>query len=239
MTYNVGNGLARPNRLLDVVRDANADVVGLQELDVAQADALATELQDVYPYQVLLPNGFAGKGLLSHFPLLDHAQLVLYPDRPDLTVSLDVHGVGLRVLVAHPPPPRLVGTRIAFDRGTLFQLERLATLTLEHPPGVLLGDFNMTRRNPIYAWFAAAGLRDAFAVAGVGRGWTLPTRIGHGRIQHRLHRLPLRPIARVDYIWYTRGLAAEAAWVGADGGSDHLPVLARLALAWPPGTLDA
>jgi endonuclease/exonuclease/phosphatase family metal-dependent hydrolase len=46
-----------------------------------------------------------------------------------------------------------------------------------------------------------------------------------------LQGLPLRPVARVDYIFYTRGLHATAAWLGDDGGSDHLPVLARLELA--------
>jgi endonuclease/exonuclease/phosphatase (EEP) superfamily protein YafD len=90
----------------------------------------------------------------------------------------------------------------------------------------------MTRRNSVYARFIAAGLRDAFAVAGTGRGWTLPRRLGHSaRFNHGLHGLPLVPIARVDYIWFTRHLSAEAAWVGGDAGSDHLPVLARLALS--------
>jgi vancomycin resistance protein VanJ len=36
-------------------------------------------------------------------------------------------------------------------------------------------------------------------------------------------------VARVDYIWHTPDLVALEAWVGADAGSDHLPVLARLA----------
>jgi endonuclease/exonuclease/phosphatase (EEP) superfamily protein YafD len=231
MTYNVGNGLARSSRLAGVLRQAGADVVGLQEVSLEQARGLTAELEDVYPHRVLLPEGFAGKGVLSRFPLVSHERLALYPDRPDLAVSLEVEGTMLRVVVGHPPPPRLRGARVVFDSDTLLQLEELASRTLEHIPSVLLGDFNMTQRNRVYAQFAAAGLTDAFAVAGVGRGWTLPVRVGHARIKHRLHRVPLRPVARVDYIWYTRGLAAEAAWVGADAGSDHLPVLARLTLS--------
>src|SRR5579871_3973615 len=113
----------------------------------------------------------------------------------------------------------------------MVHLERLAALAVERPPSLLLGDFNMTRRSRVYADYRALGLMDAFAEVGVGRGWTLPRRIGNAHIKHGLHRVPLRPVARVDYIWYTRGLQAEAAWVGSDAGSDHLPVLARLSLA--------
>ena len=230
MTYNVGNGLARPGRLAGLLRRADADLVGLQEVAPAQADVLRAELAGVYPHQVLLPTGFAGKGLLSRFPVVCHEQLRLYPDRPDLQASVDVDGAGLTVVVAHPPPPRLNRARMAFHPAAEAQLDALARLALEQPPCVLLGDFNMTRRNPVYARFAAAGLTDAFAVAGAGRGWTLPARLGHARFKHGLHGLPLRPVTRVDYIWYTPGLQAEAAWVGDDAGSDHLPVLARLVL---------
>ena len=83
MTYHVGKGLAQPGRLADLLRQAGADLVGLQEVAPAQADVLRAELSDVYPYQVLLPTGFAGKGLLSRFPVVRHEQLTLYPDRPE------------------------------------------------------------------------------------------------------------------------------------------------------------
>jgi endonuclease/exonuclease/phosphatase family metal-dependent hydrolase len=231
MTYNVGNGLAEPMRLAGLLRDVAADVVGLQELAPRQADTLRSDLRDLYPFQVLVPTGFAGKGLLSRFPIITHEQLVLYYNRPDLRAVVDLAEGPLSVLVAHPPPPRLRGSRIAFDAAAVAQLERLSELALDSAPGVLLGDLNMTPRNPLYAEFSAAGLVDAFAVAGSGRGWTLPMRIGQAsRFKHGMHRVPLRPVARVDYIWCTPGITAERAWLGGDGGSDHLPVLARLSL---------
>lgn len=231
MTYNVGNGLAAPARLASLLRGAAADLVGLQELAAPQAELVASDLGDQFPYQVLVPTGFSGKGLLSRYPILDHEQLALYQDRPDLRVVVDIEGLRLSVLIAHPPPPRLSRSRIAFDPAAAAQLEALSGLALEHAPSLLLGDFNMTPRNPLYARFVAAGLVDAFAVAGTGRGWTLPRRVGYAsRFNHGLHQLPLRPVARVDYIWYTASLRAETAWLGGDGGSDHLPVLARLTL---------
>jgi len=230
MTYNLGNGLASAGPLANLVRAAAVDVVGFQELAVVQAQMLA-EMAELYPYQVLMPAGFAGKGLLSRYPILRYEDLTLYPERPDLRAWIEIDGVVVQVLVAHPPPPRLRGPRIAFDANALTQLETLGNLALEHAPGVLMGDFNMTPRNPAYASYRAAGLVDAFATAGAGRGLTLPLRVGHSaRFRHGLHRVPLRPLARVDYIWCTPGVEAQAAWVGDDAGSDHLPVLAQLAL---------
>jgi vancomycin resistance protein VanJ len=231
MTFNLGNGLAPPARVVRVLRQIDADVVGLQEVAAAQARAIERDLADVYPCQAFTPSGFAGKGLLSRYPLLESEELSLYPSRPDFLATLDLGGSPLRVLVAHPPPPRLQAFTVVFDALALAQIETLGVLATQHPPAVLLGDFNMTPRNPAYARLTAAGLTDAFAVAGVGRGWTLPMRVGHSaRFDHRLQGLRLRPVARVDYVWSTPTVRAEAAWTGPDGGSDHLPVVAGLVI---------
>jgi endonuclease/exonuclease/phosphatase (EEP) superfamily protein YafD len=233
LSFNVGNGLADPARVADLIQQAAPDLVGLQELAPWQADQLVGRLAGEYPFHVAFASGFGGKGLLSRFTIVRQEQLELYPGRPDLGVMVDVGGTAVQVLVAHPPPPRLSGGRFAFDALAVSQLETLAGLALQHSPGVLLGDLNMTPRNPLYARFVAAGLVDAFATAGAGRGWTLPRRVGQtSRFRHGLHRVPLRPVARVDYIWCTPDVHVDAAWVGDDAGSDHLPVLARLVL--PP-----
>jgi endonuclease/exonuclease/phosphatase (EEP) superfamily protein YafD len=95
-----------------------------------------------------------------------------------------------------------------------------------------VGDFNFTPRHPLYRHLRLLGLRDAFGVAGQGRGPTLPVHIGPASwVSERLHWVPLRPVVRIDFIWYTAPMVAQAAWVGPDGGSDHLPVLARVHLA--------
>src|SRR5689334_6982267 len=107
MTYNVGNGLARPERLAQVLAASKADIIGLQELTIAQEDALRTELWRVYPYQVLHGAGIPGKGLLSRYPVTCSEKLELFPHRPDLLATLEVGGRELKLIVAHPPPPRL------------------------------------------------------------------------------------------------------------------------------------
>ena len=231
LTFNVGNGLANPRGLAAFLRSAGADVVGLQELAHTQAAVLG-DLLDLYPNQVLLPEGFAGKGLLSRHAIREHEILSLQPNRPDLRAMIEIDGAILTVLVAHPPPPRFARTRLVFNPATLAQISALASLAIEHEPALLLGDFNLTPRSPVYASLVAAGLVDAFAAAGSGRDSTLPRRAGQSsRIRHGLHRLPLWPMVRVDYIWCTPGIRIESAWVGPDAGSDHLPVLAQLALA--------
>ena len=78
MTYNVGAGLAAPLRLVEVLRQSGADIIGLQELAPEQGAAIADLLGSDYPYHVLHATGIPGKGLLSRYPvretqLLEHA----------------------------------------------------------------------------------------------------------------------------------------------------------------------
>jgi endonuclease/exonuclease/phosphatase family metal-dependent hydrolase len=234
MTYNLGNGLADPERLVASLRSSNADLVGLQELEEGQAKAIAQQLGELFPHQVLHPAGFAGKGLLSRYAILDQEQLHLSPDRPDLRVVIDIDGAPVTVIVAHPAPPKMRLTGIVFDPVTIDQIDMLAQIAVASGPAVVVGDFNMTVRHGRYAHWTSSGLIDAFRAIRRG-GATLPVRVGRSvRMKDRLLGFPLRPVVRVDYIWHTAHLVAQAAWVGDDAGSDHLPVLARLALKSAP-----
>jgi vancomycin resistance protein VanJ len=86
-----------------------------------------------------------------------------------------------------------------------------------HEPALLLCDCNLTDTSEAYAQLTTF-LRDSFREAGWG--------LGHSSYGRR----PPFLAQRLDYIWYTDGLAATEAFVGSDGGSDHRPVVARLAL---------
>jgi vancomycin resistance protein VanJ len=240
MTYNVGNGLAAPERLVASLRATGADLVALQELAGLQATAIRADLAQEYPHQVLHPTGFSGKGLLSRYPIVVREQLHLYPARPDLHAEVEALGRRLTVVVAHPPPPKVGWRGLVFDPPAMAQIAAVARLASSHRPAVLLGDFNMTARHSVYALLRRGGLTDAFGVAGRGRGATLPKRVGHiTRVKLRPGWPALVPLARVDYIWHTDDLEALDCWVGEDAGSDHLPVLAQLALREPPGYPEA
>src|SRR5438309_6715459 len=130
MTYNVGNGLASARLLGELLRQEAPDVVGLQELALSQAQQLAEDMASIYPYQVLVPSGFGGKGLLSRYPVVSQEQLALYSDRQDLRALIDVGAAALTIMVAHAPPPRVRRARLQFDPIALAQLATLAGLAL-------------------------------------------------------------------------------------------------------------
>jgi endonuclease/exonuclease/phosphatase (EEP) superfamily protein YafD len=234
MTCNVGNGRAAPERLTRVLRDSGADLVGIQELSNGQAEAISESLIKEYPYQAMFPGGFAGKATLSRFPILASEQLHLSTVRPDLQTVIDLGEIMLTFLVAHPPPPRPHWSGLKFDAQTWKQIRRLAELTIQQHPAILLGDFNLADWWGEYAYLRSTGLKDAFFEAGSERGHTLPRRIGPWKrflaLNRLLSGLRLFPMVRVDYIWYTEPLLCQKAWVGEDTGSDHLPVLAEMAL---------
>jgi vancomycin resistance protein VanJ len=230
MTYNVGNGLVSPQRLVRFLLEAEADLVGLQEVSANQAVAITTGLAEAYPHHIVVGTGFSGRALLSRHPINAYEWLELSPNRPDLRASVTVQGTTITVIVAHPLPQRLCRGRMMFDATTVAQIEHLADLAVARASTVLLGDFNMTPRHPGYARLSAAGLIDAHRAVGVGRGSTFPLRAGHTRrFKDRLSWVLLPPVARIDYIWHTQDLVTLGCWVGSGAGSDHRPVLARLA----------
>jgi vancomycin resistance protein VanJ len=219
MTYNLHYGRIPPARLTAALATSGADIIGLQELDEAQATAIARDLRDSYPHQALFPGGIAGTGIVSRYPIHEAQQLELYPERPDLLALIEVDGHQITVVVGHPLPPRLY--RYAFDTyaATDAQIEALDRLASASAPSLLLADLNLTPLHAQYAELRASGLVDSFAEAGTGLGLTLPRRAG---------AIPMPPFVRIDYVWHTPDLGASDAWVGSDAGSDHLPVLVRL-----------
>jgi vancomycin resistance protein VanJ len=234
MTCNVGNDRANPERLIPVIHQSGADLVGIQELSKAQGEAIAEGLSTEYPHQVMYPGGFAGKAVLSRYQIKSAEQLHFSTVRPDLQAIIDYNGEEMMFIVAHPPPPRPPWKGLKFDRQTWSQIISLSNLAVNNPPAILLGDFNLADWWAEYAYIKSKGLRDAFKEAGTNRGHTLPTRIGPWKrlltLNRLLRNLSLYPLLRVDYIWFTEPLHCQRAWVGEDTGSDHLPVLAQLVL---------
>jgi len=219
MTHNAGNGHAQPPTLARVLLESQADIIGLQEITIEQAEALNTLLGDVYPYRVLYGEGIPGKGIVSRFPIIESQQLRFYPNRPDLWGQIEMGGRTLELVSGHPWPPRIHWNGYYQGPQTREHIRSLLALAGSGQPTIIVGDFNLTERHSAYAEFEAAGLTDAFRVAGNGRGGTLPVHVGG---------IPLSPVLRVDYILHTAHFKTEEAWIGDSTGSDHRPVLARL-----------
>lgn len=224
LSYNVEAPNLQYDRVIEVIRAANADVVALQEVSTQLAPLLQQAFADTYPYIALHPHpaGYAGQGLLSRYPILeDHYW------RTDPALSLGHQRVRLllpdqtQIILynGHPMPPRL-GQLGAFNDQVRNAdlLDLLARIEQETKPLVLAGDMNMTDQNALYPRLTAH-LRDAYHDVGYGLGWTFAS------------HLPFA-ILRIDYVLHSQHWMAHSAHVLPDsGGSDHYPLLVRLTLA--------
>lgn len=217
--------------LVDVLLAADADIVGLQELQPSDVRAIeqSAELTERYPHRILRPNGgVRGMGLLSAFPLTERDA-----GRDPPFVLADValpDGRTMAALNGHPLPPRmgLMGgvPPTSYDTSErdahIAQLRALVQPNLEAgDPVLVIGDFNVTDREPAY-WDLAAGLKDAHLETGLGTGSTL-----------RPYHLAGGPLAvlRIDYV--LTGGSARPISSSVDcvpGGGDHCLVRATVAI---------
>jgi endonuclease/exonuclease/phosphatase (EEP) superfamily protein YafD len=232
LTYNLGNGLATPEKLIPMLRSSGADVIGLEEVTPETEAAMTTGLADLYPYQALYGMGIPGKGLLSRYPIVRNELLELNPGRPDLRAIVDFNGMQITIIVAHPPPPRLRWTGIQPREGTAEQVDELIDIIKETKgPLIVLGDFNVTPLHDTYRRLEDADLRDVFRLVGDGLGYTMPTRFASlAESGSPLGDIPLPPVLRIDYVWISRDWYPVDAWIAEKAGSDHRPVEARLAI---------
>jgi vancomycin resistance protein VanJ len=237
LTYNLGNGLATPEKLIPFLRSSGADIIGLQEVTAETETALSAEMADLYPYRAVHGLGIPGTGLLSKYPILQSELLELNPGRPDLRAIVDLDGVDVTIFVAHPPPPHAAMKGIRPRPGTAEQVDALiAMIEQTEGPLIVLGDFNVTTLHDAYQRLEDAGLRDVYRLAGDGLGFTMPTRLSRPAENGSwLGDIPLPQVIRIDYVWVSRDWYPVEAWVGENAGSDHRPVLARIAIA-PSGT---
>lgn len=220
LTFNVhGENVISAAALEQVIRDANPDVVGIQEVSPALADYFKTHLSDVYPYQAMHPQqGYRityGMGFLSRYPLLADDYWTNF--RGHQRVEFQVNGVPITYFNTHPRNP--FSFRI-FNIGARQQeiddiLHRAARETNRV---VIAGDFNTTDQTDAYAAITAK-YADSYRQAGWGAGFTF--------MDPWLGVLG----ARLDYVFHGSGLQAVTAeaW-RANGGSNHTPVRVTLAV---------
>jgi endonuclease/exonuclease/phosphatase family metal-dependent hydrolase len=229
MTFNIGNGLAPVERLRAYLLEAAPDIVALQEVDGAQAEGIEHQLSDAFPFRIIRPGCFTGRAILSRFPIVSHEWMASDPSRPDVRAIIDLDGQELTIVNAHPSPPKPTANGWVFGELSRLQIRKAVEVAIATRPALLVGDLNMTARHPAYTGMREAGLVDVWSTQGKVPGKTLPVRMGQSRrFQRGFAWMPLRPVARVDYIWHTGEFVTEAAWLGDDAGSDHLPVLATL-----------
>ncbi|MFT7678651.1 MAG: endonuclease/exonuclease/phosphatase (EEP) superfamily protein YafD [Planctomycetota bacterium] len=220
-TLNAGDHRSDPAQICSWAAECGADVICLQEFHAGHVALLEQELGTLYPHQVLFGDGMAGIGVLSRKPILAHDLVRMRSRLPFLKLDLDVDGTPLRLIAVHPFASLAILGKASSAHQDMLDLAREAGQS--EVPCLLVGDMNTTDQSSTYDALAEAGLTDAWTESGVGWAPTFPVA---GRYMH----LPVPPVVRIDFVWYSDRFEVCSYETGPDASSDHLPVL--VSLAW-------
>jgi endonuclease/exonuclease/phosphatase (EEP) superfamily protein YafD len=200
---------------LGYVRSADPDLVVFLEVDVRWARALQALRHDYRFHRVVpRPDSF-GMAVFSRLPFQESSLVTLGDGTvPAIRADVDLGGVGVRLIAAHPVPP--LGADYARRRAEY--LAALARLARDRTgPLLVLGDLNTTPWSPLFHdVLRTGGLRDARRGFGIAGTW--PALV--------------RPLAvPVDHCLVSEGVGAVGVRAGPSIGSDHYPLVVDLTVA--------
>ena len=241
LTMNVWGNRHDISETVTWLRATDADIISLEEVSPTYATDRISALSDLYPFQSNQQDNtrWNDNFILSRYPMVSNEYVELgIPDVPALVRTIiDINGQKIAVYTVHLAWPVddesitvgglgfYIQVALGFD-DTLRnqQIDKLlAYLNNEPYPYILAGDFNTSDSSVTYTKLAGV-LHDSFVEGGQGLDGSWPVARARG--------LPawLPPLIRIDYIWHSAGLRTIRAWQGAETGSDHVPLLAELAL---------
>lgn len=220
-SYNVNFGISGDADTLDAAAALDADILVIQELTPAWAEALADRFAPDLPHQLFLPDtrGAGGLAILSRWPVAQHAFVGSPVDWfPGWVLHVQTPHGPLQVLTVHLKPPVadtggfVVG---AFTTGDdrLAELQAYVDVLAPDMPTVVAGDFN-ERTGPAISLLEDLGYTQAIPP---GDTWRWPTPV-----------LTLRN--QLDHLFISPGLHARDGAVLDLGRSDHLPI--RATVCW-------
>ena len=206
--------------IAEIERNA-PDILMLQEYTAHWHDALQASLGDTYPHTVYVPRGDSfGAAIYSRRPFVGEpaANLSLGDaTEPQIRAVIHIDGQDVALYNIHLLPPRT----LQYTTVTRAQFADLVDqLAQEKLPIILAGDFNFTPHSAQADALAAMGLSDTLTTIGTGRGATWPVVGG----------LRWLPGIRLDHIYVSNELACIECQTGEGQGSDHRPVVAKIAL---------
>lgn len=235
MVYNIhagrdAGGMDNLQRVADVVRGADADVVLLQEVDrgtrrsggVDQLAVLArlTRFHGAFGRSLTYQGGEYGIAVLSRWPIAAQRTVPLPVDPPqERSGGAYEPRVALVVTVSSPAGDlTVVNTHIDASREDRWRAQEIITVLAlaDSARGMLLlgGDLNSTPESPIQERMRARGLRDAWQLCGPGTaGFTYPADSG---------------VKRIDYLYVAPPTHCERAEVIATRASDHRPLVVEV-----------
>ena len=240
MTYNVKAYLAdrRPQNAASIIAEVvehDADIIVMQDADglMDAGSPAAAPLRAAFQKRQVYE--FGQYIVASRVPMRDCRPAdIPYRGQKHTYVRCTVQAFGqdVELVTAHLVSPRVGLNAARFERlagldewqqnfdDRLTQARTLATaLSSVQRPMILAGDLNAAQHSPVLRTLQSAGLRDAFATAGRGYGYT------HG---HSLR--PGISFLRIDHVLVSERLGVLRAFAGGPDGSDHRPVIADLVL---------
>jgi endonuclease/exonuclease/phosphatase (EEP) superfamily protein YafD len=221
LSWNLYEGNSSPAGIDRVVRQADADLVVLQEISTTNLPALQESAALAgYPYRFTTPQPAAfGSGIWSRLPLEGAGEFDV-AGLPMTRAQVITPGGPVRLVNVHTLSPVTKDGLDLWPR----QLRILGEEARRPgPPIMLAGDFNATWGHHPFRSLLATGLDDAAAARGDPWSPTWPA---------RLSRLP-RPLLRLDHLLTGPGLVATSYATGGSGGpggSDHRSIVADVAV---------
>lgn len=237
MTFNIAHGRGTDGvidlkRIARIIREAQADIVALQEvdrwtqrtkgLDIIIELADLTGMTYAFGKTIEYDGGDYGNGVLTRFPILEERNtLYAYETegerRGAMLLVLDIRGQETLFMNTHLDHREEDTDRLSASEELIGQLKPYDAL-----PAIICGDFNDESSSPTVTWLGEH-LHDSWARAGSGSGFTYPS---------------ASPIKRIDYVFSSKQSAERSTWwkpVSASvihtGASDHLPVLVEFQLS--------
>lgn len=235
-TYNINWGNSRLDAVVQAIRQADVDVVCLQETNASSAIVLRREFGGRFDhlgfYGSVERYAAGGFAVLSRLPVTSEE---LVPPQHGLfgacIFEIQDGGQSIQVIVVHLQPvlfPR--GNGLASQLSVLAAFKKAEethrkeiTQILQHvrtdQPAVIVGDFNSCSTFHAPTHLVNHGFVDSFAAVTENPEshptWNWPTKYGHVAL-------------RIDFIFHTRSIRTIASRVVRTQGSDHYLLLSEL-----------
>jgi vancomycin resistance protein VanJ len=235
LTHNVLFQGGDPERTVEALVAADADVVALQEVTPAWAARLERALRRDHPYALLEPrHGVFGYALYSRYPLTGAATLRRRHRGFAQCARLELPSGPVPLCNVHLAPPPVTARPRDLEEN-----ERTRTWQWEQVKGFLdvggggatgagpalaLGDFNTGDYEPLLRRITSEFVDIAGSMS-----------LFPGRTFPNPSLAPMGPLVRIDYVMVRGPVEPVDVTVGSTTGSDHLPVrvVVRLKNPWP------